>query len=212
MRGQTQKGSTTMGWERGYYYPLERRSAAGLLREYIGRGPLARTGCTDGRPPSEPNAKQNRKARRAEQAEVGRPLDAPLDRPGCSWADLLARAALLAAGYRPAQSAANGGNDVLTTQQMNLRRRMNLRSRRNIFFQVVERAQSGDESTLPDLRQLLSNRGNVDLLGGDLARQAERSLINNAGRRQPGFCPGKRSCAKLELMRDGPGPVPTRRR
>jgi hypothetical protein len=41
----------------------------------------------------------------------------------------------------------------------------------------IGRAQAGDEATLPALRKLLNNPAFVDRLGGDLAWQAESSLI-----------------------------------
>jgi hypothetical protein len=44
---------------------------------------------------------------------------------------------------------------------------------------IIKRAQQGDATALPMLRKLLTeNKGFVDLLGGDLARQVEYSLIN----------------------------------
>jgi hypothetical protein len=43
---------------------------------------------------------------------------------------------------------------------------------------VVDRAQKGDETALPALRQLLNEPGAVDLLGGDLAKQAQLTIIN----------------------------------
>jgi hypothetical protein len=41
----------------------------------------------------------------------------------------------------------------------------------------LKRAQEGDASTLPALRKVLQNPATVDMLGGDLARQAEHSFI-----------------------------------
>jgi hypothetical protein len=43
--------------------------------------------------------------------------------------------------------------------------------------ELLKRAQGGDASTLPVLRRMLEGPALVDGLGGDLARQAELSLI-----------------------------------
>ena len=43
---------------------------------------------------------------------------------------------------------------------------------------LTDRAQRGDKTTLPALRELLKQPGAVDLLGGDLARQAQLTLID----------------------------------
>jgi hypothetical protein len=43
---------------------------------------------------------------------------------------------------------------------------------------LVRRAEQGDPTTLPALREVLKNPRNVDLLGGDLGRQVEVSLLN----------------------------------
>jgi hypothetical protein len=43
---------------------------------------------------------------------------------------------------------------------------------------LVRRAETGDDTALPALRLMLSRPGAADILGGDLARQAQRTLIN----------------------------------
>jgi hypothetical protein len=48
------------------------------------------------------------------------------------------------------------------------------------FRRFIARARAGDEATLPALRKLLNDPAFVDRLGGDLARQAELSLIDAA--------------------------------
>jgi hypothetical protein len=85
-----------MAWERGYYYRV-RKVAGRVVREYIGTGELAEVAAqVDAMNRADREAE--REARRAQKAE----LDAlgagvkDLD----ELADLLARAALLAAGYR----------------------------------------------------------------------------------------------------------------
>jgi hypothetical protein len=44
--------------------------------------------------------------------------------------------------------------------------------------QLIERAQQGDAKTLPALREVLKNPAAVDRMGGDLARQAQLTLIH----------------------------------
>jgi hypothetical protein len=64
---------------------------------------------------------------------------------------------------------------------------------------LVDRAQAGDASTLPALRDLLRDPGMVDSLGGDLARQAEQSLIKAAAGKNLLF--REALARKLELLR-----------
>jgi hypothetical protein len=77
---------------------------------------------------------------------------------------------------------------------------------------VLERAQKGDASTLPAIREFLQDPQAVDRFGGDLARQAELSLINAAAGKNLLF---KESITrKLELLRAelaGPNPTPVER-
>jgi hypothetical protein len=84
-----------MGWDRGYYYRV-RKVNGRVVREYVGRGPIAElVAQMDGL------ERQQREAERAawlvKWAEQNA-LDAPLDELN-ELADLLARAALLAAGF-----------------------------------------------------------------------------------------------------------------
>jgi hypothetical protein len=77
---------------------------------------------------------------------------------------------------------------------------------------LVERAQKGDRSTLPALHEVLRDPEAVDMLGGDLARQAERSLIENAAGDDLSFRVALNR--KLELLREelgGPAPTPVER-
>ena len=51
---------------------------------------------------------------------------------------------------------------------------------------LVKRAENGDRTTLPALREVLKNPAVVDALGGDLAQQAALSLIAAAsGKKLP---------------------------
>jgi hypothetical protein len=86
-----------MGWDnRGYYY-RSRKVNGRVKREYIGAGPGADLAAQldAGRRADQEAARQSEHARRQELADLDAPLDA-LD----ELVDLVARAALLAAGYR----------------------------------------------------------------------------------------------------------------
>src|SRR5262245_11718960 len=81
-----------MGWERGYYY-RSRKVKGRVVRDYVGSGRAAeRTAERDA------HEREQRAALRAERDEL-KDLDAALGRV-CQAADLLARAALVASGFR----------------------------------------------------------------------------------------------------------------
>jgi hypothetical protein len=73
---------------------------------------------------------------------------------------------------------------------------------------LTDRAQKGDKSALPALREVLKDPAAVDLLGGDLARQAQLTLIDKFSGKNLLF---KESLTrKLELLRaELAGPTPT---
>ncbi len=78
--------------------------------------------------------------------------------------------------------------------------------------EFLKRAMSGDTSTLPALRRMLENPAKVDAMGGDLARQAEQSLINAAAGDNLAF--KEALTRKLGLLRAelaGPNPAPLER-
>jgi hypothetical protein len=85
-----------MAWERGYYY-RSRKEGGRVVREYVGSGPLAELAAE-----RDANEREQREAQRAalraERAELT-DLDAALGRV-CQGADLLAKAALVASGFR----------------------------------------------------------------------------------------------------------------
>src|SRR5262249_16130522 len=77
---------------------------------------------------------------------------------------------------------------------------------------VVRRARNGDEKTLPVVWELLKDPANVDRLGGDLAWQAEQSLICAATGEN--LAAQEALTRKLELLRSelaGPSPTPLER-
>jgi hypothetical protein len=80
------------------------------------------------------------------------------------------------------------------------------------FLALTDRAQKGDKTALPALRELLKEPSAVDLLGGDLAKQAQLTLINKLAGQNLLF---KESLTrKLELLRAelaGPNPTPLER-
>src|SRR5262245_47520359 len=78
--------------------------------------------------------------------------------------------------------------------------------------ELLKRAQKGDASTLPVLRKMLQDPHRVDLFGGDLARQAEHSLIEAIAGDNLLF--KEALLRKLELLRAelaGPNPTPVER-
>jgi hypothetical protein len=85
-----------MAWERGYYYRV-RKVNGRVVREYVGKGRVAELAARQ-----DALERQEREAEREElrtvRAELDA-LDAPLNRMG-QEVELLARAALVAAGYR----------------------------------------------------------------------------------------------------------------
>jgi hypothetical protein len=73
---------------------------------------------------------------------------------------------------------------------------------------LLERGQKGDKTALPALRELLQSPRYVDMLGGDLAYQAQRSFIEAAA--GDNLVLQEALTRKLELLRnDLAGPTPT---
>src|SRR5262249_48037393 len=80
---------------------------------------------------------------------------------------------------------------------------------REAILDLARRAEQGDKAALPALREVLKEPAAVDLLGGDLARQAQRALINKIC--APNLLFQESLTRKLELLRDelaGPAPAP----
>ena len=82
-----------MGWDKGRYYTRSRKVNGRVVREYVGTGEAAERVAQQ-----DAIAWQEREARRAVRGELAA-LDAPLDELA-ELTELLARAALAAAGYR----------------------------------------------------------------------------------------------------------------
>jgi hypothetical protein len=73
---------------------------------------------------------------------------------------------------------------------------------------LTDRAQQGDKTALPALRELLKEPAAVDLLGGDLAKQAQLTLIDRFSGKN--LLLKESLTRKLELMRhELAGPTPT---
>lgn len=83
------------------------------------------------------------------------------------------------------------------------------------MVEVAKRAQNGDESAVPELRKLLQRSNSskaLDLLGGNLARNAERTLVSAATGKN--LLAKESLLRKLELLRgelSGPNPTPLER-
>jgi hypothetical protein len=94
-RGKRQEVAQTVGWERGYYYRVRKENGR-VVREYVGKGPVANLAAAlDAEGRHEREAEYA--ARRRQRADLAA-LDAPMKDLN-ELADLLAKAALLAAGY-----------------------------------------------------------------------------------------------------------------
>jgi hypothetical protein len=86
-----------MAWVKGRYYTRSRKVGGRVVREYVGAGPAAQLAARRDAIERE-RRERGRAAWRAKRAEL-EALDAPLDELN-DLADLLARAALAAAGFR----------------------------------------------------------------------------------------------------------------
>lgn len=77
---------------------------------------------------------------------------------------------------------------------------------------LTDRAQKGDKTALPALREFLKEPALVDGLGGDLAKQAQLTLINKFSGQN--LLLKESLTRKMDLLRDelaGPNPMPLER-
>ena len=73
---------------------------------------------------------------------------------------------------------------------------------------MLHRASEGDESVLPAVREMLKDAGTVEMLGGNLVRQAEQALIRGAVGANLSF--REALIRKLDLLcAELAGPAPT---
>jgi hypothetical protein len=85
-------------------------------------------------------------------------------------------------------------------------------NRHDELLALTDRAQKGDKSALPALREFLKEPALVDALGGDLAKQAQLTLINKFSGQNLLF--RESLTCKLDLLRDelaGTSPTPLER-
>jgi hypothetical protein len=74
---------------------------------------------------------------------------------------------------------------------------------------LLKRAENGDESTLPVLRELLQDPHMIRLMGGDLAWKAEQELVSRTAGKNLLF--REAVLKRLDLLRSelaGPSPTP----
>jgi hypothetical protein len=77
---------------------------------------------------------------------------------------------------------------------------------------LVRRAESGDESALPAVRDLLNHPAAADLLGGDLARRARQTLVDRfTGKNLLHKEVLSRKLEQLQAELAGPTPTPVER-
>ncbi len=77
---------------------------------------------------------------------------------------------------------------------------------------LFKRAEAGDVSTLPAIREILKDPRQIELLGGNLAKTAEKSFIEALGGKSLTFREAMER--KLDMMRRelaGPNPTPLER-
>jgi hypothetical protein len=78
------------------------------------------------------------------------------------------------------------------------------------LLDLINRAEAGDEKTLPVLREMLKIPGTVEMLGGNLALQAEHSFVNGAAGNNLAFREAlltKLQAMRAELAGSNPTPV-----
>jgi hypothetical protein len=80
------------------------------------------------------------------------------------------------------------------------------------LFALVKRAEDGDETALPAVKDLLNRPGAIDLLGGNLARLARQTLIGKFSGKNLVFKEAlNRQVEQLQAEVAGPAPTPLER-
>jgi len=176
-----------MGWEQrergGLYYTRSKKVNGRVVREYVGTGPLAEL-------IAQKDALERRRHEEeatawAAEKERLEALEAPVVEL-CEITEALARATLVARGYRqhkrgewrrrrvsPKKKEAVAGTPAKTDRAP----KETLPKKKEDLIELVERAGRGDETTLPALRELLDFEPELVSAWGDLARKAERELL-----------------------------------
>jgi hypothetical protein len=206
-----------MGWERGYYYRV-RKVGGRVLREYVGAGRV-------GELAAELDAAQ-RERRRLDTLAL-RDKIAELDAIETAVkalngrADLLARAALLTAGFRRHKRGEwrkrrmNGKTDKPRKTQQSTPAVIPKADKPLTHceeFALARRAEGGDHTALATLRERFKDPAVVDRLGGDLARHSQLVLIEKLTQGNPLI--RETLQRKIHLLRAelrGPSPSPLER-
>jgi len=207
-----------MGWEKrergGLYYTRSRKINGRVVREYVGTGPLAELA-------AEFDALERR--HREEEAEAWRSerecleaLEAPVVKL-CEITEALARATLLATGYRrhnrgewrkrrvSTKKKPTEGSPAKTNRDVKEDSLASVDEIRDL----LRRAQSGDETVLPVLRKEMDHFPKLASQCGDLARIAQHELITVISGEN--LLTKEALPRKLEEMREelaGPTPTP----
>ena len=80
------------------------------------------------------------------------------------------------------------------------------------LYALIKRAEEGDETAMPAVRDLLKKPGVVDLLGGDLGRRARQTLVEKFGGKNLVFKEAvNQKLAALQTELAGPAPTPLER-
>ena len=193
-----------MGWERGYYYRVHKVKGR-VVREYVGTGWVAELAAQTDALEREKRQRAVRELRQ-QKAELAA-LDADIKTMG-ETTELAGRAALLAAGYHQHKRGEWRKNVSKTSLAVINAAPM---AGQEIVALAV-RAQNGDVAALPALRDLLEEPAAVDILGGDLARRAQRTLVEKLCGQN--LLLKESVTRKLDLMRfelAGPNPTPLER-
>ncbi len=161
-----------MGWERGKYYTRSRKVNGRVIREYVGSGLIANLAAQ-----LDDVDREKRKLERAaehlsrtEFDEIDEHLG-ELDRQ----CDLLAEAALIATGHRQHHRG------EWRKQRADKKKLGESSSRVPDAQDLIQRAESGDESVLPAIRKIFDEHSTLVEQIANLAAQVEATLISNLG-------------------------------